>query len=381
MTDSHDDRAARAFRDALGSRAETFEPAVLDTPKRRSRRRWMPAAVAAAVLVLVGGTALAAGVLGGDQPTKGDTTVTDGLAPGALPAADAGWRWVSWRDVAVQVPESWGYGVEPYEAWCVYNGNGLGTPTEPYVALDSTGMMSGLVGCTGEAPDRHPAVFGSAEAKHWAPHVAFGAIEGVSSDGTTTFEDWTLTAKTVGDVQVRLLTDPDTAPLTEQILDSATQFDLDQNGCDATSPVQAKRFVRPALPFDVSTVKDVDSISVCLYPRSGTSQPGLSASRLITRSDADALLAAIKDAPIGGGPDAPQTCLHDMYGDTGLAVRLHTGGETRDLYVYTDWCFGNGFDDGTKHRELTIENCLPLFSADPVRLYGGSSAPFSRCHE
>lgn len=382
--DTNDPRAEQAFRTALNQRADALETVPLDAGVLPRRRRWLPGAVAAAVLILVGGTALAAGVLGGDGGGDGKAAVTDKLPAGALPVADEGWRWVSWHDVAVQVPDSWAYGVEPFEAWCVYNGSGgLSTPAEPYVALDGSGMMSGLVGCIGEAPDHHPAAFGRLEAKYWAPHLAFGpGFDGETvPDGTTTFAGWTLTVQTVGDVQVRLITDPATAHLTERILGSATTFDVDQNGCDATSPVQAAKFVRPTPAFDVTSVAVVDSISVCSYPRTGTAQPGLSASRLITGTDADALLSAIQDAPTGGGPDTPQTCVHDMYGDTGLAVRLHTGSETRDLYVYADWCFGNGFDDGTTRRELTVENCVPLFSADPVRLYSGSSAPFSRCHE
>jgi hypothetical protein len=386
MTDAPepDERAERAFRDALTSHAETFEPASLEAPGSRSRRRWLPALVAAAVLALVSGTALAAGVLHDDDDRDGTHLAgKDDLAVGTLPAADAGWRWVSWRNVAVQVPEDWAYGVEPSEAWCVYDGQGgASTPRRPYVALDSTGMVSGDVGCIGESPDHHPAVFGPVDSKYWAPHLAFGLGSDGNRDrgGVTTFREWSLTEKTVGDVQLRLLTNSDTATLTGRILDSATQFETDQNGCDATSPVQAERFVRPSPPFDVDTVDAVDSISVCLYRRSGTEQPGLSSSRLITGADADALLAAIKDAPTGGGPDTPENCLHNMYGDTGLAVRLHTGDGTRDLYAYVDWCFGNGLDDGTNRRELTVDNCRPLFAEDPVRLYSGSSAPFSRCH-
>jgi hypothetical protein len=168
--------------------------------------------------------------------------------------------------------------------------------------------------------------------------------------------------------------------LADRILDSARAFETDQNGCDASSPVQAAKFVRPE-SFDLASVDDVESISVCQYTRSDPpGQPALMGSRLLARQPASALLDAIRSAPEGGGPDSPQSCLHDMYGDTAITLRLHADDFTPEVYVYYDWCFGNGFDDGTTRRELTLQSCLPLFGGN-VALFSGSSAPFQRCHE
>jgi hypothetical protein len=59
---THDvDRAERAFRTALASRAETFEPTTLDVPP--PRRLWRPplVAAAAAVVLVVGLVAVVGG--------------------------------------------------------------------------------------------------------------------------------------------------------------------------------------------------------------------------------------------------------------------------------------------------------------------------------
>lgn len=387
-----DDREERAFRAAFSQRAGDFEPVEPDAVSAAGRRRpWLLAAVVASVLVVVGGTGVLAMTSGSDvsgppPAANGRTTApasgTDPTAPeqaGTLPAPDSGWRWVSWRDVAVQVPADWGYGLEPMQPWCMYDST-VDVERAPYVAQDSSGMGIAGVGCIGSAPDHHPEVFGPAPALFWAPHVSFGyATSRASDDAVARFRDWTLTSRAVGDVKVSLLVDSQTSALAGRILGSARTFETDQNGCGASSPVQAAKFVRPD-PFDVASLDAVDSISVCQYARGiAPDRPALMGSRLLAGPQAAVVLAAIQRAPVGGGPDTPKTCTPDLYGDTGIALRLHGGGSTRDVYVYYDWCFGNGFDDGTSRRELTRDACVPLFG-DNVAQFSGSSAPFRRCH-
>ncbi|MCW2792187.1 MAG: hypothetical protein JWO76_1285 [Nocardioides sp.] len=391
--DEHDAREERAFRTAFVRRADELEPVELGAVTTGRRRRpWLVAAVAAAVLVVVGGTGVVAIMTGDDgsgrPPASGgrtDAATPPSVSPGTqtggrLPAPDAGWRWTSWRDVAVQVPASWSYGLEPPLPWCMYSST-VDVERAPYVAQDSTGMVIPSVGCAGESPDHHPEAFGPAPVRFWAPHVSFAdSTGGTSEDAVARFEDWTLTSRTVDGVTVSLLVDSSTADLGDRILGSARTFETDQSGCDASSPVQAERFVRPE-PFDLARVDAVDSISVCQYSRAvPPGRPALMGSRLLTGPRAASVLDAIRSAPVGGGPDTPRTCLHDQYGDTAIALRLHTGDSTREVYVYYDTCFGNGFDDGTTRRELTVESCLPLFG-DNVALFSGGSAPFHRCHE
>lgn len=365
MADHTDPRAEAAFRSAFAEHARHAPDDRLEMSSGR-RRRWLPVAAAAAVLALLGGAGLAA-VVGGQEsapPGDGDTPTA---ASGELPAPEPGQRWVSWRDVAVQVPQEWGYGREPGEDWCADDGNrGEGRP-QPYVALDPSygGVLA--IGCFADESGA-PAIFGPAPEQLWQTHVALEAADG--PDVTETHDGWTTTTRTLGDVRVRLLTDDPAA--TEGILASATTFTTDQHGCDATSPAQAEEFVRPPA-FDVTEVEGVDAISVCQYNRdAGLDRPGLMASHRVTGAEATGLLRGFQQAPEGGGPDRPQDCLPDDYGDTVVVVRLHQDGRTDDLHVYYDHCFGNGSDDGTTRRALTAETCAPLF-APPVTAWSYQS--------
>ncbi|MCW2767984.1 MAG: hypothetical protein JWO11_3943, partial [Nocardioides sp.] len=327
MTD--DTRAERAFRDAFVQRADALEAVPLDAGAPRSRRRrWLPAVVAAAVLVLVGGTALAGGVLGDDGKGDGPTTGTEELPAGALPAADAGWRWVSWRNVAVQVPATWAYGYEPQSDWCATTGLEPELPPEPYVSRN--GSAGGVldIGCIPQ-DDGRPEIFGAAPQELWAPHLTFAAsgAVGAPEDGVADFAGWAITAGTFDTVQLQLWADADTKDLTDRILGSARRFTTDNNGCDITSPVQAKQFVRPPHAFDLRDLDAVDSISVCQYDRyPGDGPAALIESRRLDGQAAEDLLAGIKSAPTGGGPDHRDQCVPDAYGDHSIALRFHHDG-------------------------------------------------------
>lgn len=343
----------------------------------RPRSAWVAAVAAASVILVATGAAIAAGLRDGAAKAP-----TQESAPAATTSGlDAATREVSWRGVAVDVPADWPDDTGPGPDWCASDDGRGGSlvPSHPYVAVDRTYAMTLSIGCPdgGVAPD----AFGDAPERLWAPHLAFELPIGHLPDGTLTYRGWTFSTRTVAGVRVTLLTDAATRHLVDPILGSARPVDTDAHGCDSTSPVQAKEFVRPEPAFDVSDVDRVESISVCQYDRgSGTSAPGLLGSRRIEGAPAQHLLDAIRAAPAGGGPDAPQHCVHDMYGDTALTIRLHSGGTTRDLHAYYEWCFGNGIDDGTTRRELTRADCLPLWG-DRVTLWGGSAESFRRCHD
>ena len=219
--------------------------------------------------------------------------------------------------------------------------------------------------------ENHPEVFGPAPERFWATHVALEpAIEG--PDIEVTDRAWTVTTHTVGQVRVRVLTrDSDTA-LGEDILASARRFSVDHNGCEPTSRVQAAEFQRPE-PYDITRIEKAESISICQYARFPEGQrPALMGSRRLQGAEADALLAGLQTAPPGTGPDRPQNCVPDMYGDSAVSIRIHHDGASHDVYAYYHWCFGNGTDDGVQHRELTADTCAPLFDP-PVVLWSYSS--------
>jgi hypothetical protein len=222
--------------------------------------------------------------------------------------------------------------------------------------------------------------------RFWAPHLSLlpvdeptGPNASTPSDDVVTFEGWTLSTRTIGSVDVELLTDAATTPLVAAILDSARVREIDDNGCDTSSPVQAKEPVRPPA-FDVSSVGRISEVAVCQYLRSGDDSSGLLASRVIAGDAATDLLAAVVTAPAGGGPDRPEQCATDYFGDQAIVLRLRDGDTTKgDLYVYYDWCFRNGIDDGTTRRAITTANCAPLWG-DPVVQYSGNGTTFRLCH-
>lgn len=324
-------------------------------------------------LALVLAVASAALTACGDESSPGaphDGAGSDTAAP--LPAPAAGYTWLSWHDVAVQVPEEWGLGYEPRSDWCVRGEPKRGErEPAPYYALDpSSGAVLDIL-CA-EPAEHHPSAFGEAPESTWAPHVV---LESATDEPDTVVSDdgWTMSARTIGDVRVRVLSHGADGIDVDAILDNARRFTVDANGCEPTSPVQAAEFVRPA-PFDVTAIEAADSISICQYARTGRPDaPALTGSREIDGRQAARLLAGLQDAPVGTGPDKPQNCVDDEYGETAVAIRLHHDGTTDDVYAYYDWCFGNGTDDGTQHRRLTAQTCAPLFVA-PVRLLSYSSS-------
>jgi hypothetical protein len=323
-------------------------------------RRWVPLGAA----VALAGVLIAAVLL-----TRGEPRVPGGDSGSPAASTPAGWRQVSYRDVVVAVPPEWGYDYAPGSDWCA-DGGGDRVPEGPYVDVSGSYDAVLAIGCTAPRPPSYDVT-----------HLEFADA---SADDVPTSEErpgWSSVSRHVGAVVVTVWFDPAHEDVARQVVDSARLADVDPNGCAVTSPIQAGHFARPVVPFRVEDVTSVDAISVCQYDiRSGTGVPGLLASRRISGAAADAVLTAVQRAPIGGGPDQPQQCSDDQFGDTALVLRLVSGDELRDLYVYMESCRGNGFDDGTTLRELTPAACRPLWEL-PVRLISGHSESFARCHD
>ena len=324
-------------------------------------RRLAPWLAGIVGVLLVGGTTWLSHRSAGPD-TDDDAGAAGEVGP--LPAAKDGYRWVSWRNVAVQVPEIWAYGYETGDQWCVGDEK---VPPKPFVAYNQSHAASTLVGCPGNQ-SHAPRIFGPAPERLWATHLAF-QDPGEDAGDTATYDGWTLVSKVIDGVEVRLLSQ--VTQETQGIMDSARTFSVDQNGCAPTSKIQTDDFVQPSPAYDVRQIESVDSISVCQYQKTEMKPgvPALMASRTIAGSAARDLLHGLQSAPAGGGPDRPQNCMPDMSGDDAIELRLHAGDQTRSVYLYYSWCFGNGTDDGTALRALTAETCAPVF-AEPVIAWG-----------
>lgn len=380
MTDQHPDhlRAEQALRDALSGHADTLEPVPLDTSRRARRWPLLLAGAAAAAVVAVAATFA---VLGADEDTGSPDPAAVGTDSSTAEPTQAppGTRIVGYRALEIAVPEDWVKLPTP-------NGNGCDYPSTPFVATyDPTQAFTDNL-CLNDEKPRPPEGFPTAKRGEWSPNVQLLPVSAAAeslADGSQTFQGWTLTRATVEGIRIEILTDEATADVVQPILDSARTVEADPSGCDTTSPAQAAQFVRPPA-FDVTTVATVTSIAVCQYARGDTASPGLTASTLLTGAAAQAELEAIQAAPTGGGPDHPENCIGDYYGDSALVLRLASDvagadGTLGDLYVYYDWCFGNGIDDGTTRRTITEADCAPLFAGD-VQQFSGDGSTFALCH-
>lgn len=383
--EEYDDRAARAFGVAFERAAEGFEPVPLD-PTASSRGRGALArigAVAAAIALVAAGTSY------GARWFENDTgSATRPAGPSAhgdgLPEPQAGWRYESYRDMVVAVPEAWGYGSSPGPDWCASQDDGQlkgdRPSADPIVDLRGEFTVVATIGCFAQSSSE---IFGNVPEQLWVTHVGFRRSSAAGGgdalpDGEVTDRGWTRIVRTVGAAQVQVVTEETHLDVARRIVASARQVEQDHNGCDATSPIQAGRFARPERPFDVSRIGGVDRIVICQYDLRDADRPGLIASSRLDGEQAERELRAIQEAPVGGGPNTPNTCVPDMWGDTAVVMGLVQIDTIRWMHVYYEWCFGNGFDDGTHVRALTRANCPPLWGGR-VRTWSGSSAPFRAC--
>lgn len=234
-----------------------------------------------------------------------------------------------------------------------------------------------------------PLGFGPDPEDQWIPHVRLVDLtqddpEAIS-DGTTTHDGWTLRARTLGDVQVRLLTDAATEPVADEILSSATRSDVGALGCDTTSPAQEQpQEGRPVVPTagDLGAVDpgDVEGLLVCQYDRVGSGSPGLRAERLADAPAGRAWFGATLAAPRRAGPDQPENCLDPWESGMTLAVHPLDADGTRlaTAYVAYDACAGNGVRDATTTWELTRETCAALFG-ERVVFWSGNGEAARRC--
>jgi hypothetical protein len=372
-----DERAERALRESferdLSWSAASIDPgAVRSRVRRRNRLRVVGAA--AAVAVVAGGAATGTGLGHRDaSPTVGPTHSAPDPAPVSLPVQN--WRWDYYRDVRIHVPDAWAYDTEPSSDWCIDNGRWL--PKHPYVYLETDHVVRSI-GCL--STNGEPGLSGGPPTRLWATHVTLAALGAEDHADVSQLDGWWTVERPVGHVLVRAV-GRDRA-LLEQIVDSAETVTDDSGGCSPHSPIQDSAFPRPTPAFDIADVHSIESITVCQYDLSDRAAAGLVGAYEMTGAAADTELQALQDAPLGGGPDSPQSCVADDRGDSAIEIRLHTGDgaqATRTMYAYYSACHGNGFDDGTGLRELTTAACQPLFH-QPVSLNFGSARPFERCH-
>ena len=385
------EREEAAFRDAFNHRA-TDAVGVPFLAKTRRRTSVLAVITAAAVASVLVGVAVAvttpdSAPVDGDNslnpPPADETTFTSDFEEGSR------WKWFGLHAVEVKVPFDWGFAHELVRPDCAdinYPQDPLGesVPTSPYVTVTSLQQASPSIRCTPSRPGNPDPAFGDLPVPLWQPYVRLDVarpdLRPQREDGAWTHDGWQLTRRTFDDVQVSVLTAPNEPTLAEQIVASARTVTTNSVGCDTTSPF-ADGFPQPdGAPVPAPT--DVQSIAVCDYSRM-TGYEGLQGSWRMTGQPAQDLTAAILDARTGGGPDKPQNCAPDMFGDSAVTLRFFDADDAplADAYVYSQWCFGNGVVDSSGPRTLTAENCSPVFSRPEVTWWGGQAQVMRLCRQ
>ncbi|RBM20999.1 hypothetical protein DI005_11665 [Prauserella sp. PE36] len=328
-----DDRIAEALTGALRRHAEgapssdgLAERVLARTSTRRTRRGFgAVAAVVLAVVVLSLGAVLLAQDRGGD--------------PVAEPVLPQGWRWESYRGVAIGVPTSWGYGV-PGPSWCSRTPEAERPPLRSGAVGRPAGMRA--VGC----PSQYPPL---AEREQWLTFEDSGEVGIREFDG-----GWVEETRELDGVFVTLFSANDA--LRAQVLGTLrpTSEEL-ALGCGPMHPAAEGRGYRPE-PGGPLAPGEVRSVSVCRYARSDAvpSGPPLLAARVVSGDEALRLASAVLTAPEGAGPDDPESCAPEYdYGPELILLHLRADDRSQEVLVRYAGCEGNGTDDGTTRRALT----------------------------
>ncbi|MCA0296586.1 MAG: hypothetical protein LCH96_14995 [Actinobacteria bacterium] len=381
------EREEKAFRDAFADEAagQSFRP--LDpatvTPASGSEgtRRWGRALAAAAAVVAVvlgigvvlprvfqsSGVAASSATVAGVPEAAGGSEAAGGKAAdaqapeptptaydGSLPAPAAGNRWESYRDVMVQVPDSWAYAYAPRSDHCAVKD----LPTTPYVDLARGERFTMAIQCPDLRDDEQ------------AMHLTFWPLGTDSSSRTAASSGWQEYRRDVGQVTIVVTAKSGQAALANRILDSAgvVPSGRDPNGCPTSLP---------DVPASDLASLDGTELTVCLY-EADTDRGAFRSSVALTGSKAADAWRDVLAAPQGGGPDAdPATC------GTGQAwpVVLYVGPDRVPVAAFLAGCTGNGVVDAAASgglRTLTRGVCHALL-VDPVRLSGGFGPAAELC--
>jgi hypothetical protein len=219
-------------------------PMLDEPPPRRRRGAWL---AALAVIALVGGVAYVSHV---SRAPRGMISYPRVDVPQT-------WRWESYAGVQLRVPDTWGWGASPVTSDHFPGPRHLGACGSNQASVlspadDATyaSVLSGFVG--------RPAITNE-RCMSWGAEGSYPAGDAVWFDsplavGVTQLGGILAETRAVGSQHVTAFSG--NGRLRRQILGSAEQVDVDDNGCP-TDPV-----VRPTAG---SRVLQPDSLSVCVY--------------------------------------------------------------------------------------------------------------------
>lgn len=332
----------QALRTALARHASDVDwsPVLLPAPDRmpsrtRRGRPWVPIAVAAAVIAVVGGPVALSRQWAPEPNRRPIPTASD---PTTEPAP-AGWRWESYGGVQLLLPATWAW--QDVDPWCV-----RADPSLPRVVRPGG---ASAVGCAEFAP-----------VGQRGPEVRLGPRDPKLAAGTRDVDHgWKQTSVIRYGVMITAF-DNDPARV-RRILGSVRQVrTIDAHGCPITTPAVLDPAWRPhGAPLAAIDPAAVTSVIVCSFSLPYTSGPAtglppLLASSRHTGAAATALVRALVAAPAGAGPDTPGQCSADTTLGSDLAlVTVNTPERQSQVVVRYSGCTGHRMDDGHLTRRLT----------------------------
>lgn len=312
-------------------------------------------AVAALILLVLAISACA-------PPGSPETGASAESSTGQDPNLPAGWRWESYGGVQVGFPGDWGWGngSQRLSQWCIATKDQI---AKPIVGRPGPTTLAGCSGGTKPRPETLIAKTGSVVSFDWTTEPS-----GVQQEGDQT-------AVRLDGVLVKV-----NAPqeLRQRIVETVRRVDVDSYGCPTTHPISGRPQQRPAKPVDVTSLRDVSSVSACKF-RLGEG-PYSSRLRLVSalRLDGSAAELAIREiakAPAGGGPNDPKDCLPSVsYGDDSIVLLVRSAIGLTEIVVRYAGCDHNGFDDGVSVRTLTAKAVAP-FITGPNTVVNFSGSP------
>ncbi|ONI66874.1 hypothetical protein BWI15_27175 [Kribbella sp. ALI-6-A] len=317
--------------------------------------------------VLLTGVAIGAVVLGASTLTSeagpaGTAAVapsdaaTGVAADGEAAPAKPGWRWETYADVQLQVPESWAQSLWAGPPDCTED------DWVPEATVFRPGGMRGLAlkVCATPKP-----------ARQVAPSVVF---DGERPGVVQLAGGWVRETRKFGDHLVTVTAGDDI--LRRQIFESADVVEtVDSYGC---APLADRRAARPPAQGGLKSVGEITGVGVCRYsigglpiaPTGGGPEniryARLQASSRLTGTAADRLVRDLVAAPPGVGPtfSDPRRCPPEPSPDLGhdfLILRVQGTDHAQDVLYRYDGCRHHGTDDGSTLRQLTADTARQLF--------------------
>lgn len=367
-------RAMRALAEELTLSPRLDPTAAGRVAGNRLGRQRVVAAVAAAVVVLVGSATLAltvgpdAGRVAAPAGGSSQDPAPPRSGPDPLPE---GWRLEQFRDVVFAVPADWGHGYEPGGSWCAAADTNAPAQPRPYVDLGGP-QVEAAIACP-ELPDRLV-----------DEHVA--VRDAIDSEGDTVTEQagFAIVTRVVSGVELTVTSkDPD---LVAGVLDSIRPVVVDDR-CQPTTAATVPG-AEPAPGFDAAP-EDVSRVVLCQYDPGYGDVPAEDPLRAATELQPAAgreLVAQIMTAPT---PEPPP-CAFDAEDPDPLelvvVLRVETEGVWSQIWLRGASCPDGSalrvgsYATGSGLRAVSRETCQATLQP-PLRLEAAGEALYDVCAE